>query len=685
MKTRKNKRYPDAIILFSIYAAFVAFRYLFATLTHAYPIYLIDEILYYNIARSIANGSGILYLGQPADYTSIFYPLIISPIYALFPRGSNYMRLMQLWNILLMNLSLFPIFAITKRMTGNRRTAIIVGIVSLLMPDMIIGGALMSESILYPMFFTMMYCAYRYIVEKKLSCILLVGLLGGLIYFTKPGQVVSAAVFLLIMLVVAFQNRSSREVLKVLAGIGSLVGIIALSYILVFKVLHHPAGLFGLYSIQVSASAEQDLWLFAKGIILTPYCFFLCAGFCCLVPLYQFKRYSNEDRIYLILILTSLLVTMLGTAWVVNRVEYSNYSIHTRYIAMYIPLLLAICLAPCQNENKASGMVPWWRKFKDHPVLWTLILYVCLCSVIFGCNAGTQEGASVIFNLGLSFVRTNVLAVVIVLSILIVVGTVWFSWHLSNWKQKTIQVLCISFIAITALINNIIAYPSYSTVIDDLIRVDKTVQDIIGDDEYIYIQGKQSFLHHVYLDVNNPDNTQTVLLQDILPAIMENNGIYEPFLPPQRRGTLPANLTPDTDLLLIDKDAFKWIKLTENARDLCPKELRLHAVKIQREEPWIESMLDVVKEGTVKAGDYCRLYIFPAALRNTAVTVNIDMELSEATELQVYYDRQRCYSFNLPAERDQYSINIPKPQDFIAFRPVNANMQIYSYSIVFNP
>ena len=132
---KSKKPFSMAVVLILTYVGFVLIRFLLAAATHPYPTMVIDELLYYHIARSIANGGGILYLGQPADYTSIFYSLVLSPVYALFPRGTNYMQLMQLWNILLMNLSLFPVYALAKAVTGNQKTAYAVGLVSLLLPD----------------------------------------------------------------------------------------------------------------------------------------------------------------------------------------------------------------------------------------------------------------------------------------------------------------------------------------------------------------------------------------------------------------------------------------------------------------------------------------------------------------------------------------------------------------------
>ena len=152
----RRKGIPTFFILALIYATAVLIRYGLAIYTHVYTTVIIDEHLYYSIARSIANGEGLLFLGQPADYSSILYPLIISPIY-LFPEGTNYFRLIQLWNILLMNLSIIPLYGLARDIIGNRKTAVVTAAICLLAPDMMLGGFVMSEAILFPLICAMMY------------------------------------------------------------------------------------------------------------------------------------------------------------------------------------------------------------------------------------------------------------------------------------------------------------------------------------------------------------------------------------------------------------------------------------------------------------------------------------------------------------------------------------------------
>ena len=157
MKAKERKRsLPMPLLLVLTYVGFVVARSLLAVAAQKHPTILIDELLYAHIARSLARGTGILYMGQPANYTSILYPLVLSPVYALFPDGSNYYVLMQVWNALLINLSLFPIYALAKAIAHDERKGYLTALVSLILPDLFMNCVLMSENILYPMFFALM-------------------------------------------------------------------------------------------------------------------------------------------------------------------------------------------------------------------------------------------------------------------------------------------------------------------------------------------------------------------------------------------------------------------------------------------------------------------------------------------------------------------------------------------------
>ena len=192
---RKNQ----FVMLIMLYLGCVGIRFLFSFLTSEYPSVGIDEFLYYSLGRSIANSGSLLYRAQPAQYPYFLYPLVLSPVYALFPAGSDFYRLLQLWNSLLMNTAIFPIYGICRKLFPNSRKAVGITVVSMLLSDFMLGGFIFSEVLIYPLFFALFHEIISMTYEKKTVHLVWVGILGACLYFTKPGAVVPAAAALLLL------------------------------------------------------------------------------------------------------------------------------------------------------------------------------------------------------------------------------------------------------------------------------------------------------------------------------------------------------------------------------------------------------------------------------------------------------------------------------------------------------
>ena len=92
----------------------------------------------YSIARSMGTRGQITFMGQPANYNSVLYPLLISPLYWL-PQGTNYYRIIELINVLIYGLALFPIFFLAGRVCGSDKRAFVIAFISMLAPDFILG------------------------------------------------------------------------------------------------------------------------------------------------------------------------------------------------------------------------------------------------------------------------------------------------------------------------------------------------------------------------------------------------------------------------------------------------------------------------------------------------------------------------------------------------------------------
>ena len=209
------------ITLIIMYAVFCVFRYLMALSTSKYPIVMIDEILYYSMARSMGAHGRISFMGQPANYNSVLFSMLLSPVYWL-PEGTNFYRIIQLIDVLLFNMALFPIYALARRVCGDARKALVLSFISMLAPDFILGQLIMSECILYPMFFLSAYLFYVYLQEKNIMHMVWFGILAGAVFCTKPGIIVYSAVALVFLLAAGLAKKDRRMCLGSLAAAGTM-------------------------------------------------------------------------------------------------------------------------------------------------------------------------------------------------------------------------------------------------------------------------------------------------------------------------------------------------------------------------------------------------------------------------------------------------------------------------------
>ena len=111
-----------------------------------------DEILYYNIARSIWQGDGLALHGFETTFRKILYPLVLSPFFSI---GNGIVRLkaIHLFNCALMASSVFPAWLVARRIGLAAPARLACMAVVLLWPDMLFTATFMAENLHWPLFF----------------------------------------------------------------------------------------------------------------------------------------------------------------------------------------------------------------------------------------------------------------------------------------------------------------------------------------------------------------------------------------------------------------------------------------------------------------------------------------------------------------------------------------------------
>lgn len=668
--------------LLGAYAVLVAARFVLALLTSAYPMNNIDEFLYYSMGRSMATGDGLLFRGQSADYVYIVYPLVLSPVYALFGQTGNVYRILQLYNIAIMNLAIFPLFALGKRIVGEEKQALRLSVCMMLLPDFIMGEMVLSEVVLYPLFFAMMYLVYRYLTERKWQMLLGVGVLGGVLYATKPGYIVAPAVTLAACAVFAVRDKAGKRALHALLGMIGMAAAIGIFYALAYAMGYH-SGALSVYEQQLSA-VHPDAFL--RAVVKYPYYFIMACGvFAFVLPLKMYGGYTKETKRLYWIVMLSLAGTILGTCWAINGYEYATHTVHMRYIGVYIPLMMLFCFAPCAQEpvKKKGAMM------KRDPKKWMILPLAALgfaaaCTLIIGCGAGTDSGTLAISNLSLAILnkaflpqRNVVIGSALVLAILALAG-----FGISAWKTERMCRVGLSVLLVLFVLSNAAGYSLIKRdTVFSRIEESRMLAEQIGDREYLYVTTSERIINNASLDVNSNRNTHYVELNDLFNHTYEAGGRYEPFIPWAMRGRISDRLTPQTNLLVMEPTAFSMVKLNENAKLTATPSNQLFLIEMPQEGIWADSIIANVEQNTLEAGESGVLYVFNKALVSGGLTVRMEISAKESAELE-FFSNTETRKKEITEGRNWYEFAFGSSQDAYNFICAEKDLTIHRYELI---
>jgi hypothetical protein len=209
------------------------------------PFIMVDEIIWSEVARGIADAGEPLLRGEPDPGYSIVYPLLISPVYALTDGLVDAYAGVKTLNALLMSLAAVPAFFLARRVVRDR-LALLAALMTIAIPSMAYTGTVMTENAFYPLF--LVVALVLVLVLERPTPLLVVTLLAlvGLAFATRVQTVAIAAAVLLAPLVLAvFEGRAFGATISRFRW---LYGIVAGSALVVLLLQIASGNLLGAYS-----------------------------------------------------------------------------------------------------------------------------------------------------------------------------------------------------------------------------------------------------------------------------------------------------------------------------------------------------------------------------------------------------------------------------------------------------
>ena len=141
----------ELAFLFALFAAAAIIRYVLFDGPRRIAIGN-DEILYYNIARSIWQGNGLSLRGFETTFRKILYPAVLSPFFSLDDVVVR-LKAIHLFNCALIASSVFPAWLVARRIGLGTSARLACMAVVLLWPDMLFASTFMAENLHWPLFF----------------------------------------------------------------------------------------------------------------------------------------------------------------------------------------------------------------------------------------------------------------------------------------------------------------------------------------------------------------------------------------------------------------------------------------------------------------------------------------------------------------------------------------------------
>lgn len=378
-RTKAEKR--EQMILWLLIILHTAALFILADFSRK-PISYPDEMVYYDAAKSIHDGTEIMIHEMGNPYTNLAYPLLLAPLMGI----SNTLvrvRVIALLNSFLMSLILWPVWQICKDLGIRRKYAWIITIIFAIWPDMISAGTFMSENLYWPLAAFALWTGLRSINRKKPGWAIASGILCYLTYFSKEIGICFPLAYVVMQIADPFFEAISERKAEGRQGffrqwirktdwksIGLFCLFCAGLYLIINKWILGPVG--NTYTNVLNAVSLSDGYsvLYLIYNMLSYFCA-VCMAFFFLpviVPVFHYSEMEKTARrgyLFGMILLLGMIVSVSYTIGMMEDLGKEQIRIHLRYFTPIIMILLPAFMAMITDDNliessvrtRRSGMV----------------------------------------------------------------------------------------------------------------------------------------------------------------------------------------------------------------------------------------------------------------------------------------------------------------------------------------
>lgn len=179
------------LFLPAIWLAFSAVRWLLA-LPIDQPL-LVDETLYWQMARSFLAQGSFHVFGIPYDTPAVLYPILLSPLFLTGDPGASF-DLARGLNAALASSVVFPAYGLARELSSPPQARSVAAL-SAAVPGAAFTALIVAENLYYPLFTLAFWLAYRVLAHGRERDAVACALVLFLGYFVKPHVLVLVAAY----------------------------------------------------------------------------------------------------------------------------------------------------------------------------------------------------------------------------------------------------------------------------------------------------------------------------------------------------------------------------------------------------------------------------------------------------------------------------------------------------------
>lgn len=126
------------------------------------PFIFIDELIYSELAKSLAEGGGYAIREVPTSGYSLTYPALVAPAWGLFDDGVTAYNAAKSINAVVMSLAAVPTYFLAVRI-ARPRLALVAALIAVAVPSMAYTATITTESLFYPVSLGVALALVRYL------------------------------------------------------------------------------------------------------------------------------------------------------------------------------------------------------------------------------------------------------------------------------------------------------------------------------------------------------------------------------------------------------------------------------------------------------------------------------------------------------------------------------------------